>query len=310
MLELRHEYIDRRKYAVEAERRVLRAQSRRHAEQLLWMLRHHDDEEISDAETWFRDGVDYVLAFYSVCEIGAATGHLPAALPQQLLEKALVFLDHPAVRTYYEYRYPLKLPVLYRDRILAGQILLHPGVADPRDSFSVFLELSRPIENDIDLESFLWFLDGGTRWDDHRDDYVDIDDTRSVLRKPKQMVRVLSTKPSKRGELDRSVVGFGKFLQFCGDFERLLIEVGDSPRLQAYYWHYHAYWFRHAAERLRRELPEAIAALSKWRSARTGKTARDYERERKALNNTIRRLTSSKYGKALDHPNGKRLASH
>jgi hypothetical protein len=169
--------------------------------------------------------------------------------------------------------------------------------------FAQFLEVSRPIERDRDLETFLWYLDGGWRG-------TSISDTKRVLRDRDRFLTAMASKPDTRSELRHSVVGFAKFLTFCQAFERLL-DGTEDPILRSGFWYYHAYWFKLSAEQLQEQLDAGIQCFADWessdgerRGAETSSSSRKPASDRNRMRRTVRRLTSGEFGWALDEVRG------
>jgi hypothetical protein len=309
--QLEDEYFNVSEFVPKAEELVLKSEGNIRGptySNLRRLLRHHRERAIRDSETWYRDGFDFLLALYGAIEIGIWTGDLPAKLPEEFARRAFRVLTHPAVRRYYERHYRVLLPSLLRRR-LQGNALVEAGSQKDPGRFALFLEISRPIEHDDDLETFLWFLDGGWR-------SADIDDTRWVLSNPGRFLRTMALKRP-RTPLNKSVVGFTKFLIFCRNFERFLDQIGDQPILQAGCWHYHAYWFDRSADHLRDELDRAIECFASWehshgpdskhssRKLSGDDTAdwlqanREAAEDRDRMRATVARLTSPEFGRAL-----------
>lgn len=305
--QLREDYFGVTRYVPRVEQLVhdiAAGTSRRSLDRL---LRHHSEEAVSDQETWWRDGLDYLLALYGAIEIGIWTGDLPADLPEEFAERARSVLFHPAVRRYHEEHYALVLPSLLCSRLRGAPKIRAGSLRDP-GRFAIFLEVTRPIEHDSDLETFLWYLDGGWRGSD-------IGDTKHVLRSRERFLRAMASRPDARTPLERSVVGFAKFLTFSRAFERLLDGTAERPTLAAGFWYYHAYWFARSAARLRRHMDSGIACFAAWAGARddvaiksptsgtptsAGAPAEDsskgYAEDRERMRRTIARLTSGDFG--------------
>jgi len=238
--------------------------SRRNDKSLFRLLRHHSQAGIRDDETWERDGFDNLLSFYSLVELGCLAGYLGDEFPVEFVDNAYGQLGHPALREYYESNYSLVLPTLFRLRLETGSGLLEKSSNEAYESFATFLEITRPLELESSLETFLWFLDGGWR------DGFDIDDTIEALADQETYLRSLSSQ--RKTPLQKSVVGFGEFLRFCRAFHALLriMREGDVPNdsslrlLASAYWHYHAYWFRGLRKQFGRRLAATLNAFENW----------------------------------------------
>jgi hypothetical protein len=171
--------------ALELLRAVRAGRSRRN----LWnLLRHHEEWDISEGETWDRDNFDYLLAFFSMVEVACQAGFLKGRLPKEHVALAKSVLTAPPVRRYYEVNYPLLLPQAHLRRIEGNPV--GPAPEDDQSlAFETFFSLSQPIETGEAVETFLWFLDGGSR-----DDW-DIDDTIEVLGDKRSFLEHMSAGP-------------------------------------------------------------------------------------------------------------------
>src|SRR5262249_41493301 len=93
-------------------------------------------------------------------------------------------------------------------------------------------------------------------------------------------------------------------LDFCLRFDALLRRTADLPLLQSAMWHFFAYWFDELGEEVGEDMGKAAAGFLKW-SPQEGvdprKAREEVERFVKRVNATMRRLTSGKYGQALEN---------
>lgn len=238
--------------------RVSEATDRRRARELAHLLRDHREEPISGEEIAWRDGFDALLTLYSFIELGVWTGDLPGELPFTLARDAHQVLAHAAVRAYYEEHYPLALPGLLRRR-LEGAPVVDAGSLHAPGRFGSFLEMSRVLDRDDDLEVFLWLLDDGSYGD------VSLADVLALLRTPRSFLNAIGTRPTKRSVVASAAVGFSKLLRFCADFDALLRRTATQPLLRAGFWYAHAYWFGRLSLQMRDDLHRGIDALA-WKS--------------------------------------------
>lgn len=276
-----------------------------------WVLRHHTEEAIEDEETWYRDYVDDLLHFFSILEIAIMTG----CITKEILSikdrrLAIELLTHPAVQRYYERNYPLLLPTLFRRRLEGDGV----RSIESENRFRDFLNVSRAIEGDESVDTFLWFLDGGQYRDGNR--WVGIDDTLEALASAEQMARLLK---KGHGARARSVEGFRRFAVFCEQFDRLLRASNDTPIVRDAFWHAHGYWFHRMRKRVGATMDQGVNNLLK--AARSGEAntlidsltpnerqslAKEVERHAAELKRAIGRLThrvtvppDAVYGSAL-----------
>src|SRR5439155_24201279 len=112
-------YLEKQWLAGQPAERALRCMRKSSDKTLSILLRHHDETEegVSDRETWIRDDSDFLLGFYSIIEIAMMIGFV-LELPDRFKMKHIRVLNHPAVRRYYEWNYPLDPPRRLRERIL------------------------------------------------------------------------------------------------------------------------------------------------------------------------------------------------
>jgi hypothetical protein len=219
---------------------------------LAWLLRHHRERGITVDESWKRDYFDYLLAYYSILEIALLLGFVDQ-VPLADREQALKELNHPAVKKYYEENYPLELPTRLRKRISNGK----PLKIEDRDGklTAIFLEytaLTAYFETDPDMETFLWFLDGGGRGEYRYQNLLE------VLNSSELLVRSMMRSPEEKTELDASVEGFGKFLGFCVQLDNLLIASEPSKPFQSALFQYYAYWFQRLRKKVGRQMSTAF----------------------------------------------------
>jgi hypothetical protein len=277
-------------------RRVQSGSSRRN---LYNLLRHHDEESISDGDTWLRDDFDYLIAFFSMVEVARLARFVPPRLPPAHMRLTRYVLAHDAVRIYYEDNYPLFLPQAH---LLFAQ---GSGVAPDADVaqegprlFGRFFALSQPIETADALETFLWFLDGGER------DNTDIDDVLDVLHRRRDFLEYASDRPEdyEDGELSalaKAVQGFVEFLRFIPQFVALLNEAEPFPLLQSAFWHYHGYWVQQLDVHVGTNIRLALDELAAWGDGaarhRSPHSRREVKRIRADYERMLARLSSGRY---------------
>lgn len=236
---------------------------------LTHLLRHHTESPaISDAETWKRDHFDFLLAYFSMVEVGCLANFLSAGLTKDYDDTAREVLNDPDVRRYYEDHYPIFLPQAHRLRVTKRGLVCDPGIAARGPQlFEQFFTLSQPIETGGPVETFLWFLDAGWR------DGVEIDKTITALSDPKRFLKHASARPedSKTGLLDplsASVQGFLAYVDFAPRLLRLLRSASEYPLLQSAMWHFHGYWLGQMNLQMGWEVRRALKAIGSWEGSR------------------------------------------
>jgi hypothetical protein len=200
------------------------------------LLRDYDEEPLEDDETHQRDRVDDLLSYYSLREISALASYVPIEDHEPTLQRAVEILENRAVRRYSEQYHPQLLPSLFRSRLL-GDWTIQLERSDELDGqMEEFLLLTSAGERDDDIETFLWFLDDGGR------DEYDLTDTIDAVADPSSFVKSVSRSERNKNPLDRSVVGFVKFVRFCDELHSKLERMDQWTEVRAAAWHYWSYW--------------------------------------------------------------------
>jgi hypothetical protein len=242
---------------------------------LAWLLRHHDEEQITDDETWQRDEFDDLLAYYGILEIASLVGYIDESLPQHLRKRIELNLSDASVRKYYTKHYPLRLPKLLYQRITAddGEVLAN-GDGEPQRLFARFLSLVNYFETDDDMDAFLWFLEAGSY-----DDYG-LEDTLKILAKPQKTIEVLEMKPKERNWGERSVIGARKFLDCCEQLDELLKMAKPYRPLKQYFYDYFAYWFVLVADEVGNAVDRIMRSFATWASKSQTQTPTSSDRSK------------------------------
>jgi len=236
---------------------LLNLKTRNQDDEASWLLRHHDEEEISDEETRVRDDVDYVLSYYAMLQVGITAGVVDFQPNDALFESASELLNYPPLVRYFTKSYPLELPDRMRARFeapsgredLSSEIHENSTSIQRRSLFSAFLPLTALLEQDNDMEAFLWLLDGGWRGQWH------YERLEKVLRHPKEAATLLMDKrPDPLGY--RVMQGTMKFIEFAVALDILLEQASEFRDLQEEMYLFHSYWFS-ASE----DLTEKIVGL-------------------------------------------------
>ena len=216
-----------------------------------WLLRHHDEGAITDSETWERDRIDYLLAYYGILEIALLSG-VVQKLPAPLEAGVLRNVSNVYVRRYYEQNYPILLPQLILRR-LTGDLTLTEKKCT-MGAFMDFNTLTHRFETDPNLETFLWFLDGGSRAG------YDFDDVTHALAHPKRFAKEIDVPKRNLSELGSALHGFQKFLMFAVHFHEMIEQNLHAPLFAAAMYHAQGYWFDHLADKLGSNIGKAADA--------------------------------------------------
>jgi hypothetical protein len=256
---------------------------------LAHLLRHHDDEAISDRETWWRDAFDYLLEYYSLLEIASLIRYVPDPLPPAELDAALKNLSHPAIKQYYERHYPLMLPRLLRARLTGKWQAVESGDRHlAHELFARFLGILNHLTEDEEIEVFQWFLDGGTRGDH------DIDDTIKILRNPRETFQTLQSRPKRGDHARKSVHGAQKFLGFCAELDQLLADADKTPLFRSAMWTFHSYWFDRIEDSIAGRLEKMLDGFLKWGSEQPAQKSDERRRQIETEAETFWKATSGK----------------
>ncbi len=216
------------------------------------LLRDHHVKSITDQdELDFREDVDSLFQFYSLLEIACIIQFVPDSkeFPEDFRKETLFILDQSIIKPYYFKHYPILLSQNLLNRIQhpkKRENTYQPKKVYPL--FNQFLLLNKTIEEDAQVEAFLWFLDGG-RYGDYN-----IADLWKILNNAQQIKKRLETHPDDQDGLDHVFYGYFKFLGFIYDFDLLLQRTNSFPEIQSAFWFYHSYWFGE----MKKELKEVM----------------------------------------------------
>ncbi|MGB8341561.1 MAG: hypothetical protein WCE51_08225 [Chthoniobacterales bacterium] len=244
---------------------------------------HPQSPDIGDESENLIYQVKRIFDFYSLLEVGAVCGALPAKYMAIHPEIAAILLD-PVIRRFSQKRYPQPL--------LAGAMLRALHVHDREDDdvpiskFFTLIELSEFLSQGMGVDGLVWLATGGSicGWD--------FGDLVEALRGPEQCLQeMLDDAPS--GELLR---GLFRLLSFCEMFGQCLDDLQDNPLARSAFWH--SFRRRIFDPRLKvfDRLRKCIEAISQWKRERADEnvvlTARQ-DPEQLAV--VIERLFSGEY---------------
>jgi len=253
--DLRSYYLIDNKEASEGKKRIDRYLKKNDVLELAHLLRHHNEKDINDEETFWRDEIDSFLDYFSLLSIAHITGYITyEELEEQSVEIAY-YLGNASIKRYYYKNYPLLLP-----QILLETILHHKPFPSKNNTqvsqahFQQFLSLNELINNK-DANQFLWFIDGGSN------DEYDIDDLKDTLRSPDLFLSIV--KQTKDNALKQSVSGFLNFLDFLEQFNSFLNLIKD-PINKAAYASFYQYWFSRTHNRLQSCITQFHLGLQKF----------------------------------------------
>jgi hypothetical protein len=231
------------------------------------VLRNHFEEPIEDREAIrFRDALDSLLDFYSQLEIANLADfiHQDSVLWYRYQVESV--LGNPIVAKYYCDRYPLLLPQLFLARI-RGRFLTRYQSTDAIPLYLEILDICRPIYENSDVQLFLDCVDDYILWQGD-DQILSFDLILQAIENPNDYLQRLFRPRDQQELLDKALLGFINFIEFCQSFHGLLERSADLELLQSAIWHNQSYWFktlrktRNAGARMN----NAIGLFSKWRT--------------------------------------------
>jgi RNA polymerase sigma factor (sigma-70 family) len=241
-----------------------------------------------------RDGVDFLLDYFSVIEIGSLCNALPNPLPRDFQAIASTTLNRRPVWNYYSRLAPLALPQLLRRRLEGKPARLDSHLFI---EFSSFLNLSAMRRTEA-VYTFLWMVEGGRTFDGF---YL-----RDVLRLFAETERLatVALSPSKGSGLDNGLRGLLEFLSFARSYDSFLQGCSSKPMLQSACWHYHGYWFRQIGIKIAGVLAGVIEELR----PQVDEPARDIDASHAqdtyasmdAAHTSLQRLVSGLYSLPID----------
>jgi hypothetical protein len=224
-------------------------------------------------------------------EVAALLDVIPNPLPEELQQMAVRHLRRPAVNSYFVSNYPLVLPQLFLLRV-GGYARLKATSGE--STFSQFLQLlqvdSMIHGGDEDVDTLLWFLDGGCIGG------YDIDDTLDAVKNAKACFRRLNIRPSKMTACDSSLHGLVTFLDFCRELDAFLCAPSLPPLLRYEAWHLYGYWFGNLSAMVGEQLNAVIERVANWNTGRGTENKRDKKAAVRQLQEIIERLVSGEYG--------------
>ena len=250
--------------ARKAARRIDSATTVKKARDLGFLLRHHDEQGITDRETWQRDQFDELIHYYSIMEIAALIDLIPNPLPEDLQQSAMRHLREPSVNQYFVSNYPLVLPQLFELRVCGFSQLKASSAVSLVPLFLQLLQLDSMIHGgDEDVDTLLWFLDGGSI------DGYDIDDTLDALKDAGKFFKRLRVEPDKMTMRDSSLQGLVTFLDFCRELDAFLRISHLPPLLRYEAWHLYGYWFGNLSTMVGDHLEIAVTRVASWKIERS-----------------------------------------
>jgi hypothetical protein len=244
---------------------------RKNAKRLKRLLRHHDEGLVSNEDTYRRDAIDYLLAYYGIVEMACFFGLLTEEdLVDEFRRATIRRLEQPWLRRYYEVNYPLLLPQMLLHR-LRDRSALQADIED-LDADELFDDVRQVgvlfDTGDKEVDAFLWMLDGGEKGGKN------ITDLLALLESPRQLKAALASlqrdaprrkgghrKPHLRG-LDLALSGLLDFLEFASSYDSILQRLAQSAVAQSVVWHHHGYWFKALAYSAGAGLGNALLNLS------------------------------------------------
>jgi hypothetical protein len=233
--------------------------ARRRNSELETLLRDYRVEPVTAArEIDLRAATDRLLTCYSILEISSLADFVPQ-LPKEFASEAHAIVAHRDVRRYYEEYYPMKLPILFRQRLNGHAVSLPERDAAVTAPIIAFLELDRQFTEKLEDRTLLRMLDSFTLGDYRFRDLV------TLITMPERFIEYLLG-DREREPLGQAARELGMFLQFCVELRQLLDRVRDWPLLQSAMWSYYSYWFDILGDQLNARLGDALKQFLVWQA--------------------------------------------
>ena len=242
------------KKAIRAKKTLLSLIQGREIFSLKELLRHHRDKPVLYFfELHYRKDIDELLSYYSVIEIAILCGYIPRNLTNSLNKELKIILGNEYVETYYKKHYPLLLIRALEDNIKGNLKFERKPTSDNEIYlFERFLFLIDDLEDD-DINTFLWFLEDGSKKG------YGIDDINEIFRNPDRLNYKLTT--NKPHILNQAIWGFVKYIHFLEQYYDLLIDSREEKLLQSAFWHFQSYWFLGMKEKFDLTLKNALISI-------------------------------------------------
>lgn len=201
------------------------------------LLRSHYEYDIKPEETYLRDDIDEVLHYYGVLELASLIGYVRLDNSAKEHQRIVTHLKYPPLYKYYARSYPIYLPqgLLVRLEGKDNFDSIMPARGFPQ--LVEFLSVSEQVNQDDEVNKFLWMLDDGID-----NDGLNLDDFKSLLNNEDKLIKGL-TKQRRRNSLDMALRGYSKFLSFSLLLYQFLRSADDYPLFQSACYHYHRYWY-------------------------------------------------------------------
>lgn len=252
--DLRNLYLESNKHALAGKKTLDQLSFRK--QELKRLLRHHNEELISDRETWLRDDIDYFLEYFSILSLAHISGYISLNDLDEYKGEILLYLEISPLKKYFYRHYPLELPQVLAEVLISGVPFTGQKRRNKKSEliFHQFHSLNQKIENE-DVNQFLWFLDGGVN------DNFDIEDLRKTLGNTGLCFKIRNQR--RNNALRQSVRGFFIYLEFLKDFQ-LFLKLVPGVLEKSAYWMYHAYWFRKIHRRLSGAIKSFFAGVEQY----------------------------------------------
>lgn len=262
--------------------------------ELAHLLRHHDEETVLWREVEQRDCVDRFLGSASQLAVAAIAGYIAAKPEGPIARRLGKVLSGEALRRYYEEHYKLLLPQLLRVACTEGLRLPQENREQSWGAFQWFWRMAMRFQDDPDLWSFLWLLDGGSFGS------FGIQDFYKGVEDPKTALGGLGKAPELRTPLETCTIGMVRFFEFSKELGDGLVQMQATPLTASAIWFHYAYWYKEYAQ-LEAHSKALLAVMQRWvESTQLGVSGlREAEEDMERIAQRIRELSSGQYSAAL-----------
>ena len=231
-----------------------------HPGHLSELLRHHSELGIHDPlEVELRNAFDDALGFCGLLEIAVQAGYVGPEFPSDVSGPLRGLLEHREVRKYYEFLYPLPLPLCLRLRLIGHDCAVPASNASRQVRlFQDFLAVELALRESTPCMHFLALLD------DYRVEHYSFASLEAVFRRPDEYLARCFRNPQNRDSLDEALEGFVTTTRLWLRLLDIIESAAEFPLLQSSFWQHHAYWFRRAQDQTEKRIVSLMHALLTW----------------------------------------------
>jgi hypothetical protein len=241
---------------------------------------------------------DQILFFYGLVEIAAMVRYIPDNLPEPFKSDAIITLEAIAGESR-EWSRPKLLSQLLLSRLKGVGV---NGVSSEKNQTALhrryfeFLGIVNRVRADPSIEIFRCFLAESTK-----------DTSNSLfemLKNPQECSDHIMKAPAKHHVENFLLSGFQRFIDFCVEFDSLLLDCSEYETFQSALFYCFYDWFNENNKSTAWKMDAYIRAIKRWPNQNGGEqSGSEYDGFRehvRRLESALQGLTSRKYTRKLD----------